>query len=143
MVGAFDFTVSPPDGNSFDVTTFAGQCTEPFQVAAGIVRVTEHPRLNHTLVDAYPLPIDRFVDANLINGTLDVEVPVSASAADETQVHFVNRRDRGQLKVCKDLGPGSEALVGQAFNFTVTSAGFPTQSAERHGGGDAGVCDRR
>jgi len=125
VTGQFDFTVSPPDGNSFDVSTFAGQCTAPLQVAAGIVRVTEHPRTNITLVDAYPEPIDRYVDSNLINGTLDVEVPVSSSPNDETQVHFVNSRNRSQVKVCKDLGPNSSALAGKTFTFTVASPGLP------------------
>ncbi len=70
--------------------------------------------------------MERFVDSNLINGTLDVEVPVSSSAADETQVHFVNSRNRSQLKVCKLLGPNSSALAGQTFTFTVTSPGIAT-----------------
>ena len=110
-------------------------------MAAGIVRVTEHAKPNHTLVDAFPEPVDRFVAANLINGTLDVEVPVSDSANNETLVHFVNRRDRSQLKVCKLLGPSSSALAGQTFNFTVTSAGFPTLYPSVIAGG-AGLCDR-
>ncbi len=126
VTGQFDFTVSPPDGNDFDVSTFPGQCTAPLQVAAGIVRVTEHARANITLVDAYPDPVDRFVDSNLINGTLDVEVPVSSSATDETQVHFVNSRNRSQLKLCKQLGANSSALSGQTFMFTVTSPGIAT-----------------
>jgi hypothetical protein len=43
-------------------------------------------------------------------------------------VHFVNSRDRAQLKVCKALGPGSDALSGQVFTFTVrdTDAVYPT-----------------
>jgi hypothetical protein len=126
VTGEFFFTVSPPDGNSFDVSTLPGQCTASLQVAAGIVRVTEHPRANITLVDAYPEPTDRFVDLNVINGTLDVEVPVSSSPNDETQVHFVNSRNRSQLKVCKDLGPSSAALAGQTFTFTVVSPGLAT-----------------
>jgi hypothetical protein len=30
-------------------------------------------------------------------------------------VHFVNKTQRGQLKVCKALGPGSSDLIGQTF----------------------------
>jgi hypothetical protein len=125
VTGQFDFTVSPSDGNSFDVSTFPGQCTAPIQVAAGIVRVTEHARANISLVSAFPNPLDRFVDSNLINRTLDVEVPVSSSVSDETQVHFVNSRNRAQVKVCKALGPNSSALAGQTFSFTVASPGLP------------------
>ena len=42
--------------------------------------------------------------------TRNWEVPVSSSSNDETQVHFVNQHDRGQVKVCKILGPSSGAL---------------------------------
>jgi len=125
VTGQFDFTVTPADGNSFDVSTFPGQCTAPLQVAAGIASVTEHPRTNITLLDAYPIPMDRYVDSNLVNGTIQVEIPVSSSANDETQVHFVNSRNRSTVKVCKDLGPNSSALVGQTFTFTVKSPGLP------------------
>ena len=44
---------------------------------------------------------------------------MASSANDETQVHFVNSRDRAQLKLCKALGPGSDALNGQSFSFSV------------------------
>jgi hypothetical protein len=129
VVGAFDFTISPPDGNSFDATTFAGQCTAPFKVAAGIVHVTEHAKANHSLVDVTTLPSSRLLFTNLANGTADVEVPVG-DVSTETQVHFVNQRDRAALKVCKTLGASSGALVGATFNFSVTSPGLPTQSAD-------------
>ena len=46
-------------------------------------------------------------------------------------MHFVNSRNRSQLKVCKLLGPNSSALAGQTFTFTVTSPGMPTRDAER------------
>jgi hypothetical protein len=117
--GLFTFTVTPSDGNSFDVQAGVGQCTEPIQVAAGIAHVTEHARPNITLVDAFTIPEDRLLAQNLINGTVDVEIPVASSPNDETQVHFVNHRDRAQLKVCKALGAGSDALSGKEFSFTV------------------------
>jgi hypothetical protein len=125
VTGFFTFTVTPSDGNSFDVQAGVGQCTEPLKVAAGVVHVTEHQRPNHTLVDAFTLPEDRLLAQNLINGTVDVEVPVSSSANDETQVHFVNQRDRAQLKLCKALGPGSGDLVGQRFWFQLTDVTDP------------------
>ena len=87
--GLFTFTVTPSDGNSFDVQAGVGQCTEPIKIAAGIAHVTEHQRENHTLVDVFTIPEDRLLASNLINGTVDVEVPVASSANDETQVHFV------------------------------------------------------
>ena len=81
--------------------------------------MTEHQQPNHTLVDVFTVPEDRLLTANLINATVTVEVPVSSSVNDETQVHFVNSRDRAQLKMCKALGPGSDALNGQTFQFSV------------------------
>jgi hypothetical protein len=125
VTGLFTFTVTPSDGNSFDVQAGVGQCTEPIKVAAGIVHVTEHQRPNHTLVDVFTLPEDRLLAQNLINATVDVEVPVSSSANDETQVHFVNQRDRAQLKLCKALGAGSGDLVGQRFWFQLTDVTDP------------------
>ncbi len=121
--GPFTFTISPPDGSSFDVEVGVGQCTAPLLVAAGVVRVTEHAKANHTLVDVYTIPEDRLLASNLINRTADVEVPVSPNVNDESQVHFVNRRDRGQLKICKALGPGSEALSGMRFEFWIAQLG--------------------
>jgi hypothetical protein len=126
VTGPFDFTVAAPDGSTAVVTTFAGQCTQAFRVASGIVRVTEQPKANTTLVDVFADPIDREVDSNIINRTIDVEVPVSSSVNDETQVHFVNQRNRAQVKVCKILGTNSSALVGQTFSFSVSSPGLPT-----------------
>jgi hypothetical protein len=78
-------------------------------------------------VDVFADPANRELGNNLINRTIDVEVPVG-DVNNETQVHFVNQRDRGQLKVCKVLGANSSALDGQSFGFTVTSAGMPTQT---------------
>jgi hypothetical protein len=120
LLGPFTFTVAAPDGSSFDTVVGVGQCSATFTVAAGVVRVTEHAVANHTLVDDYTIPADRFVEDNLINGTIDVEVPVSSNPNDETQVHFVNQRNRGQLKVCKSLGAGSGALDTMAFTFTAS-----------------------
>jgi len=126
VTGPFTFTVAPSDGNSFDVTTLAGQCTQAFQIAAGVTRVTEQASPNTTLVDTSVSPGDRFLAQNPINRTVDVEVPVSSSSNNETQVTFVNRHDRSQLKLCKALGTASDALIGQTFTFTVTSPGVPT-----------------
>ena len=126
VTGPFTFTVTPSDGNSFDVTTSPGQCTQSFLIAAGVATVTEKATANTTLVETYAIPTGRELSENLINGTIDIEVPVSSSVNDETQVHFVNQHDRAQVKVCKALGPGSDVLAGQTFSFTVTSPGMPT-----------------
>ncbi len=95
-----------------------GQCSAPIVVAAGVARVTEHANAGYSLVGVYTIPEERLLASNLINRTADVEVPTSDNPNDETQVHFVNVRDRAQLKICKALGPGSSAFVGRSFDFT-------------------------
>ena len=64
-------------------------------------------------------------------------MPVSDSSNDETQVHFFNEAQRGQLKVCKALGPGSADLIGEDFYFSFSRSdggdslppGFEIQAA--------------
>jgi hypothetical protein len=121
--GPFTFTVETADAATFDTVVGVGQCSVAFQVPAGITTITEHAVANHSLVDEFTIPEDRFLNGNLINGTATVEVPVSGSVNDETQVHFVNKRDRAQLKICKALGPGSSDLSGHTFNFDVDLQG--------------------
>ncbi len=98
-----------------------GQCSEPFQVAAGISEVVEGPSPGYDLVDAATIPDDRLLTTNLINRTVDVEVPTSDDQNDETQVHFFNQTQRAQLKLCKTLGPGSADLIGQTFGIDWSS----------------------
>ncbi len=117
--GPFTFSVIDQAGTHYSETVLAGQCSEPFQVAAGISEVTEGPSPGYDLVDVFTIPDERLLTTNLINRTADVEVPAADSSNDETQVHFVNQTQRGQLKVCKALGPGSSDLVGQKFYFDI------------------------
>ena len=118
VTGPFSFTVTDAAGATYELTVLAGQCSEPIQVAAGVNEVAEHPRAGTELVDVNAFPGDRLLTVNLINRTATVEVPVSDSSNDETQVEFVNEALRGQLKVCKALGPGSADLVGETFTST-------------------------
>jgi hypothetical protein len=121
--GPFTFTAVDAGGNSYGPFTInvpnpnlgGIYCTEPFTVAAGIAEVTEGPSPGFDLVDAFTNPTDRFLSANLINRTVDVEVPSSTNPNDETQVVFVNQTQRAQLKLCKTLGPGSADLIGTTF----------------------------
>ncbi len=117
--GSFHFNVTDAAGTTYSQDVLVGQCSEPFQVAAGISEVTEGPSPGYDLVDVFTIPGDRLLTTNLINRTADVEVPAADSSNDETQVHFVNQTQRGQLKVCKALGPGSSDLVGQKFYFSI------------------------
>ena len=124
----FDFTITEPDGSEQEITVLGGQCSAPIVVAAGVVRVTEHANPGFTLIDVFTIPEDRLLDENLLNRTVDVEVPTSDNPNDETQVHFVNVRDRAQLKICKALGPGSSAFIGERFTFSaVASTGQSTE----------------
>jgi hypothetical protein len=113
--GPFDFTVTDAAGAQYHLTVLAGQCSEPIQVAAGVNEIVEAPKAGTDLNDVAALPWDRLLTVNLINRDVTVEVPVSDSPNDETQVHFFNKAQRGQLKLCKALGPGSSALVGDEF----------------------------
>jgi hypothetical protein len=115
----FDFTIDEPDQSSQDITVLGGQCSGPIVVAAGVVRVTEHPEPGFSLVDVFTIPNENLLDSNLTNGTADVEVAATDSSNFETQVHFVNEHQRGQLKLCKALGPSSSVLAGMTFNFEV------------------------
>ena len=113
--GSYTFTVTDAAGVDHALTVLAGQCSEPIPVAAGVNTVTEAPKAGTVLTDVAAFPYDRLLTVNLINRTATVEVPVSDSANDETQVHFRNEAVRGQLKICKALGPGSADLVGKTF----------------------------
>ena len=123
--GSFHFDVTDAAGATYSKDVLVGQCSEPFQVAAGISEVVEGPTPGYDLVDVATIPGDRLLTANLINRTADVEVPASDSSNDETQVHFFNQTQRGQLKICKTLGPGSSDLIGEDFYFSVHRDGAP------------------
>jgi len=128
--GTFSFTATDSNGASYgplQVNVPAnsnGQifCTAGITVAAGVVEVTEAASPGFTLVDAYAIPGDRFLNSNLINRTLDVEVPSSTNPNDETEAVFVNQTQRAQLKICKALGAGSADLVNQVFYFTAAGS---------------------
>jgi hypothetical protein len=115
--GLFAFTVTDAAGATYPVSVLAGQCSEPLAVAAGLVQVQEQPAAGVSLSGVFAIPGERLLATNLVNRIASVEVPVSADPTDETQVHFVNQAQRGQLKVCKALGPSSAFLAGQTFWF--------------------------
>ena len=99
------------------LAVLAGQCSAPLAVAAGLAQVQELAGPGTSVAGVYTIPAVRLLAANLVNRTASVEVPASADPADETQVHFVNQAQRGQLKICKALGPSSAFLAGQTFWF--------------------------
>ena len=121
--GLYSFTVTDAAGATYELSVLAGQCSEPIQVAAGVNEVVEAPKAGTQLTDVVVFPDDRLLTVNLINRSVTVEVPVSDSANDETQVHFRNEALRGQLKVCKALGPGSADLIGEEFFLAVHQEG--------------------
>ena len=144
--GTYNFIVTDGVGDTHSLSVIAGQCSEPIQVAAGVNEIVEAPKAGTTLTDVAAFPWDRLLTVNLINRSATVEVPVSDSANDETQVHFRNEAVRGQLKVCKALGPGSADLIGHDFYFDVHDtrrAGRRPAARRDHGGRDDPVQDRR
>jgi len=127
--GPFDFTVTDAAGATHQLTVIAGQCSEPILVAAGVNEIVEAAKAGTTLTDVAALPWERLLTVNLINRSATVEVPVSDSPNDETQVHFRNEALRGQLKVCKALGAGSGDLVGKTFWFSANGYPFSITAA--------------
>jgi hypothetical protein len=123
--GSFHFTVTDAALVTHELDVLAGQCSEPIQVAAGVNEVVEAARSDTVLTDVDASPEDRLLTVNLINRTATVEVPVSDSPNDETQVFFFNELLRGQLKLCKALGSGSADLVGQQFELEVFDVSDP------------------
>src|SRR3954465_12607153 len=113
--GTYTFTVTDAAPATYTLSVIAGQCSEPIQVAAGVNEIVETPKAGTDLTDVVAFPWDRLLTVNLINRDVTVEVPVSDSPNDETQVHFRNEAQRGQLKLCKALGAGSSALYGDQF----------------------------
>ncbi len=113
--GTYSFTVTDAAQATYQLSVLAGQCSEPIQVAAGVNQIVEAPKAGTDLTDVVAFPWDRLLTVNLINRSVTVEVPVSDSPNDETQVHFRNEAQRGQLKLCKALGANSADLVNQQF----------------------------
>src|SRR4051794_40499234 len=113
--GTYTFTVTDAAQATYTLSVIAGQCSEPIQVAAGVNEIVETAKTGTVLTDVVAFPWDRLLTVNLINRDVTVEVPVSDSPNDETQVHFHNEAQRGQLKLCKALGANSADLVGQSF----------------------------
>jgi hypothetical protein len=132
--GPFTFTVVDSASASYGPFTInvpspnrgLTYCTAPFTVAAGIATVTEGPSPGFDLWDVFTNPSDRLLAVNTINRTASVEIPSSTNPNDETQVVFVNKTQRAQLKLCKALGPGSGDLIGQVFTINWSSNSGPS-----------------
>jgi hypothetical protein len=128
ITGSYQYSIQ--DGNqTYNASVTAGQCTSAINganggIPAGSVTVTETVPANQALTNVFLGPNSAGQLGNVIksNGSAIVVVPV-ASAGD-VQVHFVNSTLSTQLKVCKFLPAGSEALQGKAFTFTVTDDMF-------------------
>jgi hypothetical protein len=118
VTGLFSFKITT-NTTTQTASAYAGQCTGPIEVPAGNVTLEEVQQNGIQLTSVSTLPADRLFSANLINRTATVEVPVGGVST-ETQVHFLNAAIMGQLKVCKALAAGSDALDGQTFSFDVT-----------------------
>ena len=91
VTGSYDFTVTDQAGATHELSVLVDQCSEPIQVAAGVNEIVEHPKANIDLVDVETNPEDRLLTVNLINRSATVEVPVSDSPNDETQVGLLQR----------------------------------------------------
>ena len=117
VTGSFDFTITAP-GFTATRSVLVGQCSEPIQVPAGNVSVTEAARFPYYVSNIWVDPSNRLVTKNLANGTVTVVVP-KGDTNDETLVTYENSTRTGLIKVCKTLAANSGALAGTTFNFEV------------------------
>jgi hypothetical protein len=126
VTGTFEFTVPGVPGVQ---RVTPGLCAPALHLRAGDVTVTEVARPFTTLVDVYTLPAGRLVGSpNLSARTATVSI-VSGDISTQTRVHFVNRQETGQLKICKATSEGIPA--GTPFTFTANGQPF---------NGEAGAC---
>ena len=133
--GTFHFELSDQNGQNLDANPggtpatgediLVGQCSGPIKVPAGPVIVTELPNPNTQVAQIWAADPSTLGLTNLINGSATVVVPVSTDGSNEVLVHFVNKTLTSQLKICKLLPAGSEALAGKTFTFDVTDDAYP------------------
>jgi hypothetical protein len=116
------FTFRIDGGTPFGVQ--AGKCSPAKRVSVGNHMVTESASTDYEL-DSYRadggiavFPADREISRNLPTRSVTVSVPYGPNG--ETLVTFYNRIRRGQIKVCKQVTPGSvDALGTKAFSYDV------------------------
>lgn len=120
--GSFTFTITNASGFKYTQSVPVGQCTGDISVPAGEVTVTEAPNAPYYLSGVWAVPSGALESYNLANGTATFTVASNAT----TTAFFQDSTATGLVKVCKTLAPNAGALVGQTFNFMVSSA-FGTQ----------------
>ena len=114
--GTFNFTVTDAAGATVRAAVLAGQCSEPIQVAAGVTTIDEHATARHRRsIDVVAFPEDRLLTVNLINRTSPSRCLSPTARTTRRRCTSLNEAQRGQLKVCKALGPGSADLIGKTF----------------------------
>jgi hypothetical protein len=121
VTGSFEFTVSGVTGT---VTVPVNACSQPIQVTAGQVVVTETARAGFVLADVTTTPADRLVSKDLAARKATVTV-VAGGLGTQTIATFTNKvTPKGFLEVCKRAAAG-DSLTG-SFSFTVTASGTST-----------------
>jgi hypothetical protein len=112
----FSFNVT---GIATPVQVPAGGCSNPFDVAAGNVTISEALRANTAVVGITTNPADRRVSFNLALRQVVVNVP-EGGVTDETVVTFTNQTTRtGTIEICKNA---LDDDVTGFFQFTVQGA---------------------
>jgi len=125
ITGTYQYSIQ--DGNqTYQASVDVGQCTAPINhgIPAGTVTITETIPANQSLTNVF-LGLNsagQLGTVTKLNGTAVVVVPVADSG--DVQVHFVNSTNVTQLKVCKFLPAGSEALQKTRFTFDVSDDQF-------------------
>jgi len=131
--GTFTFGITDANGKTVQSgiqvglpaggTTNQVFCTSGISLNPGTYTVTETIPANEQLVSVTKGP-NSDGGIGLVNTTNGTAV-VTVVANGDTEAIFANALITTQLKVCKNLPAGSEALQGVKFNFTVTDNGFP------------------
>jgi hypothetical protein len=144
-----DSTVTDPRASGTTLVS-PGHCSPPIKVVPGNYTITENLSKTTTSgASPKPAPFFQFVSSTATGPTgdnrcvppaancgnpLTVSVPYFLSsdpvAYGETKVSIVNKVQRAQFKICKQIAPGSETPLGKlSYAFEVTWTGGPTPAA--------------
>lgn len=130
MPSSGEVTVSIASGDFRDSEVIPfGQCTDPIQVPAGNVAITETKMTApQYLAKVYTNPSTALVSVNSNTNRTVVRVKASSDQSVETTAALFNATATGYVKICKTLGSHASGLLGSTFNYN-TSYELPGSSS--------------
>lgn len=119
MPSSGEVTVSIASGDFRDSEVIPfGQCTDPIQVPAGSVAITETKMTApQYLAKVYTNPRSALVSVNSNTNRTVVRVKASSDQSVETTASLFNATATGYVKICKTLGTHASGLLGSTFNY--------------------------